>query len=300
MPPDSRVAFVLGGGGVLGAAEVGMLRALIEAGIRPDLVLGTSIGAINGAAFAVEPDEAALARLTELWRSMASLGALASVVRKLGASVRSGTHLHPSDPLRDLLARHIPAASFEELAVPFQCVAANIERAAEHWFTSGPLLDAVIASSAVPGLFPPARVGDEHFLDGGLVNSVPVGRAVALGARTVFVLHVGRVEQQLQPPRRPWEVATVALEIARRHRFVKDLSDLPEGVEVHVLPTGQPSVPLAPVRFRDFAGVEERIKRAYDATTAYLEQGARPAELGGPKQSPHPAKVDLPPPGYHI
>jgi NTE family protein len=276
-PAAGRVAFVLGGGGVLGAAEVGMLRALVEAGIKPDLVLGTSIGAINGAAFAVEPNEAALARLTELWRSLASLGALASVVRKLGTSVRTGTHLHPSDPLRDLLTQHIEATTFEELAVPFQCVAANIERAAEHWFTTGPLVDAVLASSAVPGLFPPAQVGEEHFLDGGLVNSVPVGRAVQLGAHTVFVLHVGRVEQQLQPPRRPWEVATVALEIARRHRFVRDLSDLPSGVDVHVLPTGQPSVPLANVRFRDFSGVGERIKRSYDATTAYLAEQNRPA-----------------------
>jgi NTE family protein len=271
------VAFVLGGGGVLGAAEVGMLRALVEAGITPDFVLGTSIGAINGAAFAVEPDEAALASLTELWRSLARLGAFASVVRKLGRSVRTGTHLHPVDPLRDLLTQHIAATTFEELAVPFQCVAANIERAAEHWFTSGPLVDAVVASSAVPGLFPPAQVGEEHYLDGGLVNSVPVGRAVHLGARTVFVLHVGRVEQRLQPPRRPWEVATVALEIARRHRFVRDLSDLPAGVDVHVLPTGQPNVPLANVRFRDFSGVGERIQRAYEATQAYLAERVRPA-----------------------
>jgi NTE family protein len=97
--------------------------------------------------------------------------------------------------------------------VPFQCVAASIERAAEHWFASGSLVDAILASAAVPGVLPPVRVGDEHFLDGGLVNSIPVGRAVALGATTIYVLQVGRIERSLEVPRRPWEVATVAFEI---------------------------------------------------------------------------------------
>ncbi|MFP5254151.1 MAG: patatin-like phospholipase family protein, partial [Actinomycetes bacterium] len=93
-----------------------------------------------------------------------------------------------------LLADHLPVERIEDLAVPFQCVAASIERAAEHWFTEGSLSDAVMASCAVPGLLAPVRIGDEHYLDGGLVNSIPVSRAVELGAATVFVLQVGRVE----------------------------------------------------------------------------------------------------------
>ena len=79
----------------------------------------------------------------------------------------------------------------------FQVCAASIERAAEHWFDSGPLVDAVVASAAVPGLLPPAKIGDEHFLDGGIVNSIPLGRAVQLGATRVFVLQVGRIERPL-------------------------------------------------------------------------------------------------------
>ena len=92
----------------------------------------------------------------------------------------------------------------------------------------------------MPGILPPVEVGGEHYIDGGIVNSIPVDRAVQLGATRIFVMHVGRLDRPLEPPRWPWEVALVAFEIARRHRFLGDLASLPDGVEIHVLPTGQP------------------------------------------------------------
>ena len=157
----------------------------------------------------------------------------------------------------------------------FQCVAASIESAAEHWFTAGPIVDAVLASSAVPGILPPVKVGDEHFIDGGIVNSIPVNRAVELGATRIFVMHVGRLDRPLEPPRWPWEVALVAFEIARRHRFLGDLASLPEGLDVHVLPTGQPEPPaykdLSALRYRVAPDVRESIDRAHEAAAAYLE-----------------------------
>ena len=170
---------------------------------------------------------------------------------------------------------------FAGLRVPFQCVAASIERAAEHWFTDGALVDAVLASCAVPGLLPEVEIGGEHYLDGGLVHSIPVGRAVALGADTVYVLHVGRVDRPLQPPTRPWEVAVVAFEIARRHRFAADLAALPPGVTVHVLPAGDPG-PAGPgtMRYRDFSGVPARIERAHAAARGYLERRAASRDGG--------------------
>jgi len=125
---------------------------------------------------------------------------------------------------------------------------------------------------AVPALLPPARVGDEHYLDGGIVNSVPLGRAVRLGATRVFVLQVGRIDRPLTVPRRPWEVARVSFEIARRHRFVRELAELPEGVEAHVLPArGTSSRDDSLFGSRDFAGVQHRIDETYDAAVAYLD-----------------------------
>src|SRR6201996_5618257 len=187
-------AFVLGGGGLLGAHEVGMLRALSEAGIKPDLVVGTSIGAINGA----------------------------------------------------MVAAH-PAGAGEP---------------------------AVIASCAVPGLLPPVEIDGRHYFDGGLVHSIPVGRAVALGATVVYVLHVGRIESPLPVPTRPWEVGLVAFEIARRHRFHEEMSALPPGVRVHVLPTGgeQLAPGLRQFRYRGRKQVSSSMERSYAASASYLAQ----------------------------
>ncbi|MBB3045508.1 patatin-like phospholipase family protein [Nocardioides soli] len=269
-------AFVLGGGGVLGAVEVGMLRALLERGIEPDLVLGTSVGALNGAMVARQPDVGVIDKLTELWRSAGAAGGEMygdRPLRTMRRAMATGTHLWSAKPLRQALADELGELTFEQLPVRFQVCAASIERAAEHWFDSGRVVDAVVASVAVPGLLPPAKVGDEHYLDGGIVNSIPLGRAVALGASRVFVLQVGRIDRPLSVPRRPWEVARVSFEIARRHRFNRELEELPGSVQAHVLPArGTSAKDDTLLGSRDFAGVQERIDRTYEACATYLDE----------------------------
>ena len=277
--PTSELAFVLGGGGVLGAHEVGMLRALAEHEIVPDFVVGTSIGAVNGAFFAADPTPAGVERLARLWLS-ANQGErdARTTLRRLTTLARSGTHLESLDKLHSQLVAELPAQLVEDLKIPFQCAAASIERAAEHWFDSGPLADVLLASCAVPGILPPVQIGDEHFIDGGIVNSIPVSRAVQLGARRIYVLQVGRLEQPLQPPRRPWEVGLVAFEIARRHRFAHDLNSLPSDVELHLLPTGGSAAPAysdvsAQLRVgRLTRTIERQIDSAYEASMRYLEE----------------------------
>ena len=150
-------AFVLGGGGVLGAHEVGMLRALSEAGIRPDVVVGTSVGAINGV-FVAADQAGAAARLGQLWQGDALQQAFSENLWGRAARLaRSGTHLHSMEPLRQMLASMLPGSDFADLELPFHCVAASIERASARWFSSGPIVPAVLASCAVPGLLPPLR-----------------------------------------------------------------------------------------------------------------------------------------------
>ena len=184
-------AFVLGGGGLLGAHEVGMLRALAEAGIRPDLVVGTSIGAMNGVIVAADPAEGP-ARLSTMWQGEELRLAFSEKLwGRAVRLVRSGTHLHSMEPMGRLLASVLPGPLFSDLALPFHCVAASIEGASARWFSSGPVVPAVMASCAVPGLLPPIEIDGQHYFDGGLVDSIPVGRAVALGATVVYVLQVG-------------------------------------------------------------------------------------------------------------
>ncbi|CAA9376740.1 patatin-like phospholipase family protein [uncultured Nocardioides sp.] len=272
-------AFVLGGGGVLGAAEVGMLRALLERDITPDLVLGTSVGALNGAMVARDPTLAVIERLAALWNDTARSRDVYGdrPLRTVRRVISTGTHVYSAAPLSRRLREELGDVTFEQLPVRLQVCAASIERAAEHWFSTGPVVDAVVASAAVPGLLPPARVvtaeGVEHFLDGGIVNSIPVGRAAQLGATRIFVLQVGRIDRPLTPPSRPWEVARVSFEIARRHRFTRELAELPDGVVAHVLPArGTSARDDTVLAARDFGGVAQRIAATYDATRTYLDE----------------------------
>jgi len=270
---DGPIAFVLGGGGVLGAVEVGMVRALFEANIRPDLVVGTSIGALNGALVAADPSDAVIDRLIGLWSSKQARDIYGdSAPRQLARLARAGTHLHSPAPLRAMLDRELHGmTTFEDLPVRFECCAANIERAVEHWFTKGPLVDAVLASAAVPGLLPPIQVDGRHYIDGGVVNSIPIGRAVELGAATIYVLQVGRIDRPLVAPRNVVEVARVAFEISRRHRYARELAAVPPTVTVHVLPPGVGSKrDDSPLAYRDLRAAQRRIERAYEASAGYL------------------------------
>lgn len=277
------MAFVLGGGGVRGAVEVGMVRALLEVGIRPELVVGTSIGAINGAILAADPSHDAVTRLEEAWTSPAARAVYAdSVPRQVVRLLRTRTHFVSPEPLRSLLVQALGAdATFEGLSVPLWVVAASIERAAEHWFGSGPLIDAVLASASPPGVLPPVLIGGEHFIDGGIVNSIPIEAAVRAGAKIVYVLQVGRVEEPLTVPRQPVATARVAFEIARRHRFAHDVALLPDDVTLHVLPSGGVAPGDARLRsLRNLGGSTGRIERAYAATLGYLA-GHGPAGPSG-------------------
>lgn len=251
-----------------------MLRALFEHGVVPDLVVGTSVGALNGLVVAADPTPASVDRLMELWRGVSESNEVYAdpAWKQVRRAVRTRTHLHDVEPLRTRLEEEFGELSFEDLPVRFECCAASIERSTEHWFSTGPVVPAVLASAAVPGLLPPAEVGGEHFLDGGIVNSIPLSRAVALGARRIYVLQVGRVERPLKPPKWPWEVLRVSFEITRRHRFVRELAELPEGIEAHVLPAAVASAEDTWWSYRDTSHVASRVEGAYRASRDYLAE----------------------------
>lgn len=251
-----------------------MLRALFAAGVKPDLVVGTSIGAINGAAVAADPTPGVVSRLEHAWGSPTA-GAIYGEAwyRQVRRLAQSRTHLNDPAPLRALIEGTIGRdTQFSDLKVPLAVCAASIEKAAEHWFDTGSVTDAVLASASVPAALPPQVIDGEHFIDGGVVNSIPLGEAIARGATEVFVLQVGRIEEPLEAPRKPSDVAKVAFEISRRHRFARDLAAVPEGVKVHVLPSGgsQPGDDKIGA-FRRLDATHQRIQAAYERTAEYLE-----------------------------
>lgn len=270
-----QTAFVLGGGGRWGAVEVGMLKALAEAGVHPDLILGTSIGAFNGSVMADDPGPGGVKRLLDLWDDLSTVDLFkASVLSRVRNVATLQPAIHRSAELQ-LVLEHIHGAEklIEDLQVPFQCVAASIERSAEHWFQDGPLIPALLATAAVPVLFPPVEIAGQSFYDGGLVNSVPLTRAVELGASVVYVLQVGRLEAPLRPPERLHEAALISFEIARRNRYNTAMENLPSDVEVHVLPSGNPVEfdDRRQLRWRDTGSTAELVEGAYQESVSYLE-----------------------------
>ena len=256
-----------------------MLRALAERDIRADMVLGCSVGSLNGAVYAADPTPAGMARLESLWRGLEGdeimpTGWLPTSVQL----ARKGASLHGNDGLKATIDRILFRETFEELALPFQCVATSIEPVGERWFSSGPVKQAILASAALPAVFPVVEIDGVPYFDGAVVNDVPVSRAVELGARTIYVLHVGNLDRPWVEPKRPIDVAIQAYWIARKHRLTRDLAALPPHVDLVMLPRGEPTEP----RFDDFSRTEELINQAYGATSAHLDALAGNTQLDAP------------------
>lgn len=259
-------AFVLGGARNLGAMQVGMLLALSAAGVVPDLVVGCSMGAINGAAFASDPTPAGAARMADVWTQVSRRAVWP--VHPARASLqllRPGAAVSGSQGVRRVLEENLPA-TFGELRVPFHCVAADLGTGTARWFDDGPLVEAVLASAAVPGLLPPVEVEGRLLIDGAAVDVVPVARAVALGARRLFVLQIKDLDVEAPPPRRPVDVVMRAFAISRNARFVADLGALPHHVEVHVLPV----VAWPRLRYDGFSRTRELVELARECAAAHL------------------------------
>jgi NTE family protein len=284
------VALVLSGGGNHGAVQVGMLRALVERDVQPDVILGSSIGALNGVAYAQDPTLSGVARLEELWRGLDEVGILPkSWLTNAVAVARRGEAMHSNDRLRGLLEGMLRVETFEDLRIPFQCVATDVHAAHEVWFSAGPLVEPILASAALPGVLPSVEIDGVRYLDGAIVNDVPISRAVALGATTIYVLHCGTIDRPRPEPKRPLDVLVQAYWIARRHRFKRDLELLPPGVEAIVLPTGDtPSL-----RYNDFTRSAELVRAAHTATQQFLDRDVDDAEPLPPGGRPiHAASRD--------
>jgi NTE family protein len=267
-PHAPRTAFVLGGGGNLGAIQVGMIQAVLERGIRPDFVVGCSVGAINAAAIAADPTIPGIDRLRDIWMSIKD-----DVICPAGrlSSIRLLTHrgqsLQPNDGLRRLIEDNLPWATFEEFPIPFHVVATSLTTGHDRWFSTGAVVDPILASAALPAIFPPVEIDGELLIDGAVVDNVPIARAVALGATRVVVLHVGNFERPRPVPRKPLDVLVQSFSIARNCRFLREVHDPPEGVEMLVAPGVDPGK----LRYDDFRHSRRLIAQGYAHTAHWLD-----------------------------
>jgi NTE family protein len=253
-PPPT--AFVLAGGGARGAAQVGMLQALVSRGIVPDALYGASVGAINAAGFAGDTSPEGVAHMAELWRAITRddvfpQGRFPSPWRFF----QQRESAFPNDGVRRIIRSGLRFENLEESPVRLEVVATSLHDGRTQWFTHGPAEPAILASAALPALLPPVQIGEEAFIDGGVVDNVPVGRAILGGAQRVFVLLCGPLHYTPQKARRPAEAVLTAFFIAVHARFARELQHLPPGVEVVVFTVD--TEPLS--RYDDFSATEALI-----------------------------------------
>ncbi len=233
------IAFVLSGGGSLGAIQAGMLEALLERGIVPDALVGTSIGAANAAFLAGEPTLPQAQALSGLWESLKPRQIFPlGPIRTLKALHRDGS-LFSTAPLRQLIERHSPYSRIERARIPLRIIATDFADGTEVVFDSGPVADAVLASTALPGVFPPHQVSGRLYLDGGLVDHVPLAPAIAMGADTIYVLSCGFPCPPRADHRSTRSVLAHSMGILLSQRVRVDVQQVPEnhpGVKIISLP----------------------------------------------------------------
>jgi NTE family protein len=233
-----RTAFVLSGGASLGAVQAGMLRALYERGITADLLVGTSAGALNAAFIASRPQTVETARaLRRVWYDLQRDDIFPVSVRALVAGLCGRRdHLVPDDALRRVVRRHIGYEDLVDAVTPLHVVAYDVIAAQEVLLSEGSAVDAIVASAAIPGVFPPVAIGDRRLIDGGVVNNTPISHAVALGAERVYVLPTQTGPRHIaRSPARPIDAAIHALNLLIGGRFADDVARYADEVELIVL-----------------------------------------------------------------
>jgi NTE family protein len=294
-PPRRPVtAFVLAGGGSRGAVQVGMLAELVDRGIDADRVYGASVGAVNGAAYAGDPTPDGMERLQRIWRS---LSGDTIFPRRRGHGpwtfFQQRPAVHANTGLRRILEEGLRFDNLEDAAVPIEVVATSLHDGRERWLTQGPAIEAVLASAAIPAMFPPVQIGDELLIDGGVVDNVPISRAIDAGATRVYVLLCGPLHYRPRPAKRPVEAVLTGFFVAVHARFARELTMVPSDVEVIVFSGGgDPSAD-----YRDFSGTSELIAAGRAEVAAVLDGGSDVAANDG-RSTPEEA-VDDGPGGDH-
>jgi NTE family protein len=275
-----KTAFVFAGGGSRGAAQVGMLRALLESGISADLVVGSSVGAINAAYFAGNPTPKGVSMLEALWRGLRRTDILPLSWRRLLGFLRRRDHLATSDGLRHLLELHLPYRNLEDATLPLHVLATDMLSGEAVVLSRGPATQAILASSAIPGAFAPVEINRRLLCDGAIASNTPVRAAVTLGARRLIVLPTGTRVGVQRPPRDGITSAFHAIDLLTTCQFAAELERLSESIECHILPT----VCYLGAWPLDFSRTSELLDEAYRNTRHWIDAGgmSSPARRTGP------------------
>jgi NTE family protein len=265
-----KTAFVFSGGASLGAVEVGMAIALAEAGRRPDFIVGTSAGALNGAFLAGRSWPDAPLALATLWREIKREDVFPFDARGgLLGLIGRRDHLIENGPLRALIERNLTYAKLEEAPIPMHVVATDVSSGGDRLLSTGDALEAVLASAAIPGVFAPIEIDGHRYMDGGVTANTPIGHAVTLGADVVYVLPTGHACASEATPRGALGMVLQAITVLIGRQLVIDIERFGSVVDLRVVPTLCP-LEVQPI---DFDHSDELIERALASTRAWIAAG---------------------------
>jgi NTE family protein len=263
-------AFVLSGGASLGAIQVGMLGALADAGIGPDLLVGTSVGALNAAYIAGHPGPAGARGLDVLWRHLRRRDVFpAEPVTGLLGFAGHRDHLVDPTGLRRIIEANLVFDRIEDAEIPLHVVATEVTTGAEVVLSSGPALEAILASAAIPGVFPPVRLGEHVLMDGGIADNTPVSRAIELEADRIYVLPASYPSPLPTAPSTALGMVVQAITVMVQSRLATEVALLEQDHDVRVVPPLSP-LGVSPVDFRHSARL---IDEARASTEAWLAAG---------------------------
>lgn len=271
------VAFVFPAGGSTGAVQVGVLQALAQRGIRPDVVVGCSVGALNATFFALDPTAAQAARLSSIWESISRTDVFgAGRARTLARIAMRQDHIYAPEPLRNLIRRFCPLTDLAGARIPVNVVSTDLDMGLARWWTTGPAADILYASACLPGLLPPIVLDGHRHVDGGVLEPVPVGRAVDLDAETVYLLGEVFGPGEDDPPRPgALDVLVRSFAVSRYARLPEPTSLARAGQRVIVVPGAR----ALGIDITDFTHTRRLIRESTARAQRYLDhlEAAPPA-----------------------
>lgn len=261
---------ILTGGANWGAVQVGVVKALFERGFSPEVIVGVSVGAINGAYLSTFPTLEGVAGLLDLWKEVDArqiLGTRAGRLRELGALTFRRSALFSNRALRSFLQQSLPVGRFEDTVVPFVAVASDLTSGTPWPFTNGNLLDAVLASAAIPGLFPPVEIAGEQLVDGAIADPLPLTPLTDRGIQRVVIAEAGRPCGCDEETSDPLGAMRQAVTVMANHRLSLLIRDASHSFELADL--GSVCHPDTPIT--DFSGAELRAGLGYKDAVRQLE-----------------------------
>jgi NTE family protein len=277
---QAKTAFVFAGGGSFGAIQVGMLHSLIAHGISADMVVGSSVGALNGAFYAGDPTLKGIEKLGDIWRGLRRQDVFPMSWRTVLSFLWRRDFLISHDGIRKLIDDHIPYRNLEDARVPVHIVTTDIISGESIVLSEGSTSQAIVASTSIPGAFSPIRYKDYYLADGAISSNTPIQVAVQKGAKRLIILPTGHACATQTPPVGAVANALHALTLLIARQLVSELESLDPEIQYFVVP---PLCPLVGSPY-DFSRSADHIARAIQTTDAWLaqhglQQGKIPHEL---------------------